>query len=148
MLAISLAVATDGSDVLVLPVRAATDPDDAAPALVATAPPPADEVRTEAEALLPVTRLTGRAGETLTQLRPGRYPGAAAAARRRATAAGRAWRTAGAALARAAVDETHVTLVLPVDGRPGSSGHSSRGCCSPRTGSDWPRPGRRPALAG
>ncbi|SCF49294.1 leucyl aminopeptidase [Micromonospora matsumotoense] len=114
MLAISLAVATDGADVLVLPVRVATDPDDAAPALVATAPPPADEVRTEAEALLPVTRLTGRAGETLTQLRPGRTP-----ARLLLLGVGdggeRAWRTAGAALARAAVDETHVTLALPVD---------------------------------
>ncbi|MFI9644353.1 leucyl aminopeptidase family protein [Micromonospora sp. NPDC051925] len=114
MLAISLAVAADRSDVLVLPVRAATDPDATVPALVATAPPPTDEVRTEAEALLPATRLTGRAGETLTQLRPGRAP-----ARLLLLGVGdggeRAWRTAGAALARAAVDETHVTLALPVD---------------------------------
>ncbi|WP_328340409.1 leucyl aminopeptidase family protein [Micromonospora sp. NBC_00421] len=118
MLAISLAVAVDRSDVLVLPVRAATDPDGTAPALVATAPPPADELRTEAEALLPATRLTGRAGETLTQLRPGRTP-----ARLLLLGVGdggeRAWRTAGAALARAAADETHITLALPVDATAG-----------------------------
>ncbi|MEV4773040.1 leucyl aminopeptidase family protein [Micromonospora humida] len=114
MLAISLAATLDGSDVLVLPVRAATDPDDAAPALVATASPPTDEVRAQARELLPVTRLTGRAGETLTQLRPGGSP-----ARLLLLGVGdggeRAWRTAGAALARAAVAETHVTLAVPVD---------------------------------
>ncbi|WP_329018790.1 leucyl aminopeptidase family protein [Micromonospora rifamycinica] len=118
MLAISLAVAVDRSDVLVLPVRAATDPDHSAPTLVATAPPPTDEVRAEAGALLPVARLTGRPGETLSQLRPGRTPG-------RLILLGvgdggeRAWRTAGAALARAAVAETHVTFGLPADATAG-----------------------------
>ncbi|MFJ6199727.1 leucyl aminopeptidase family protein [Micromonospora sp. NPDC092111] len=118
MLAISLAATVDRPDVLVLPVRAATEPVGAAPMLVTTAPPLIDEVRTEAAALLPAGRLTGRAGEALAQLRPGRTPG-----RLLLLGVGdggdRAWRTAGAALARAAADETHVTLALPADATAG-----------------------------
>ncbi|MFF5177295.1 leucyl aminopeptidase family protein [Micromonospora sp. NPDC000316] len=110
-----------GLDVLVLPVR----PSDAAPGGDATAVPvptavsPPDGTAEEAAALVPVARLSGRAGEIRTQLRPGRSPG-------RLLLLGigdgseSAWRSAGAALARSAADETHITIALPADMTPGA----------------------------
>ncbi|PWR11732.1 peptidase M17 [Micromonospora acroterricola] len=116
MLAIRPIVEPDRLDVLVLPVRPADPAADgeasAEPAPTAVALP--DGTADEAAALVPVTRLAGRAGEIHAQLRPGRTPG-------RLLLLGigdggeAAWRTAGAALARAAADETHITIALPVD---------------------------------
>ncbi|MEV4761516.1 leucyl aminopeptidase family protein [Micromonospora chokoriensis] len=108
MLAIRLIAEPDRLDVLVLPVRAADSAE-----LVPTAVTPPDGTADEAAALVPAARLTGRAGEIHTQLRPGRTPG-----RMLLLGIGdggeAAWRTAGAALARAATDETHITIALPV----------------------------------
>ncbi|RLP93914.1 leucyl aminopeptidase family protein [Micromonospora sp. BL4] len=114
MLAIRPIAEPDRLDVLVLPVRPAAEPADgdasAEPAPTAVALP--DGTAEEAAALVPVARLTGRAGEIRTHLRPGRTPG-------RLLLLGigdggeAAWRTAGAALARAAADETYITLALP-----------------------------------
>ncbi|WFF02728.1 leucyl aminopeptidase family protein [Micromonospora sp. WMMD964] len=108
MLAIRLIAEPDRLDVLVLPVRAA-DPAE----LVPTAVAPPDGTVEEAAALVPAARLTGRAGEIHTQLRPGRTPG-----RMLLLGVGdggeAAWRTAGAALARSATDETHITIALPI----------------------------------
>ncbi|MCI4064104.1 leucyl aminopeptidase family protein [Micromonospora sp. R77] len=111
MLAIRLLSEPDRLDTLVLPIRPAEDGDVPAE-LLPTVPAAADEVRAEATALLPATRLTGRAGDVREHLRPGGSPlrllllGAGAADEPN-------WRAAGAALARAAKDETHVTLMLP-----------------------------------
>ncbi|MBM0232637.1 leucyl aminopeptidase family protein [Micromonospora sp. STR1_7] len=119
MLDIRLVAESDRLDVLVLPVR----PADQAPGGEASAVPVPTAVATpdgtadEAAALTPVARLTGRAGEIRTQLRPGRTPG-------RLLLLGigdgdeAAWRTAGAALARSAVDETHITVALPAQVTP------------------------------
>ncbi|MEV1156304.1 leucyl aminopeptidase family protein [Micromonospora chokoriensis] len=108
MLAIRLIAEPDRLDVLVLPVRAADSAE-----LVPTAVTPPDGTGDEAAALVPAARLTGRAGEIHTQVRPGRTPG-----RMLLLGIGdgseAAWRTAGAALARAATDETHITIALPV----------------------------------
>ncbi|MFC4148562.1 leucyl aminopeptidase family protein [Micromonospora mangrovi] len=114
MLAIRLLSGPERLDTLVLPIRPTGRAEDAdVPAeLVPTVAAPADDVRAEATALLPATRLTGRAGDVREHLRPGGTPlrllllgvGAADEA---------GWRTAGAALARAAKNETHVTLLLP-----------------------------------
>ncbi|WUR60644.1 leucyl aminopeptidase family protein [Micromonospora chokoriensis] len=108
MLAIRLIAEPDRLDVLVLPVRAADSAE-----LVPTAVTPPDGTADEAAALVPAARLTGRAGEIHAQLRPGRTPG-----RMLLLGIGdggeAAWRTAGAALARAATDETHITIALPV----------------------------------
>ncbi|MEU5904211.1 leucyl aminopeptidase family protein [Micromonospora sp. NPDC047527] len=116
MLVIRPIAEPDGLDVLVLPVR----PSDAAPEGDASAVPvptavsPPDGTAEEAAALVPVARLSGRAGEIRTQLRPGRSPG-------RLLLLGigdgseSAWRSAGAALARSAADETHITIALPAD---------------------------------
>ncbi|MEU8217381.1 leucyl aminopeptidase family protein [Micromonospora taraxaci] len=108
MLAIRLIAEPDRLDVLVLPVRAADSAE-----LVPTAVTPPDGTADEAAALVPAARLTGRAGEIHTQVRPGRTPG-----RMLLVGIGdggeAAWRTAGAALARAATDETHITIALPV----------------------------------
>ncbi|MET7862003.1 leucyl aminopeptidase family protein [Micromonospora taraxaci] len=108
MLAIRLIAEPDRLDVLVLPVRAADSAE-----LVPTAATPPDGTADEAAALVPAARLTGRAGEIHTQVRPGRTPG-----RMLLLGIGdggeAAWRTAGAALARAATDETHITIALPV----------------------------------
>ncbi|MGW3785142.1 leucyl aminopeptidase family protein [Micromonospora chokoriensis] len=112
MLAIRLIVEPDRLDVLVLPVRAADSAE-----LVPTAVTPPDGTADEAAALVPAARLTGRAGEIHTQVRPGRTPG-----RMLLLGIGdggeAAWRTAGAALARAATDETHITIALPVEVTP------------------------------
>ncbi|MEU4436202.1 leucyl aminopeptidase family protein [Micromonospora chalcea] len=116
MLVIRLVSGPAGSDALVLPVRPGK-PDSAessgSPAeLVPTAVAPGDDVRAEAAALLPATRLTGAAGEVREHLRPGGAP-----ARLWLIGVGsgdeRDWRTAGAALARAAKDETQITIALP-----------------------------------
>ncbi|RQX59958.1 peptidase M17, partial [Micromonospora chalcea] len=74
MLVIRLVSGPAGSDALVLPVRPGK-PDSAdssgSPAeLVPTAVAPGDDVRAEAAALLPATRLTGAAGEVREHLRP------------------------------------------------------------------------------
>ncbi|MBQ0979874.1 M17 family metallopeptidase [Micromonospora sp. M61] len=114
MLAIRLIAEPDRLDVLVLPVRtadaAAGGDTSAEPVSTAVAPP--DGTADEAAALVPAARLSGRAGEIHTQLRPGRTPG-------RLLLLGigdgdeAAWRTAGAALARSAADEIHITIALP-----------------------------------
>ncbi|MET8306325.1 leucyl aminopeptidase family protein [Micromonospora sp. NPDC005173] len=119
MLAIRPIAEPDRLDVLVLPVRPAEQAADGdAPAVpVPTAVAPPDGTAEEAAALAPAARLTGRAGEVHTQLRAGRSPG-------RLLLIGigdggeAAWRAAGAALARSAVDETHITIALPVDVTP------------------------------
>jgi leucyl aminopeptidase len=114
VLAIRLLSGPERPDTLVLPIRPggrAGDPD--VPATpVRTAVAPADDLLAEATALIPAARLTGRAGEAREHLRPGGSPlrllllgvGAADEA---------GWRTAGAALARAAAGETHLTVLLP-----------------------------------
>ncbi|MET8229880.1 leucyl aminopeptidase family protein [Micromonospora sp. NPDC005298] len=116
MLDIRLVAESDRLDVLVLPVRptgpATGGAASAVPAPTAVALP--DGTADEAAALTPVARLTGRAGEIRTQLRPGRTPG-------RLLLLGigdgdeAAWRTAGAALARSCADETHITIALPAE---------------------------------
>ncbi|WP_406077475.1 leucyl aminopeptidase family protein [Micromonospora sp. NBC_00858] len=119
MLAIRPIAEPDRLDVLVLPVRPAEQAADGdAPAVpVPTAVAPPDGTAEEATALAPAARLTGRAGEVHTQLRAGRSPG-------RLLLIGigdggeAAWRAAGAALARSAVDETHITIALPSDVTP------------------------------
>ncbi|MFE9205383.1 leucyl aminopeptidase family protein [Micromonospora sp. NPDC007230] len=112
MLAIRLVREPERLDTLVLPVRPVGP--DRPPALVPTASPPGDDVRAEATALLPAARLTGAAGEVREHLRPGGTP-----ARLVLLGVGdgdeHGWRTAGAALARAAKDETYVTVALPAD---------------------------------
>ncbi|WP_406074762.1 leucyl aminopeptidase family protein [Micromonospora sp. NBC_01638] len=116
MLAIRLTAEPDRLDVLVLPVRpadqAAGGDTSAEPMSAAVALP--DGTADEAAALAPAARLTGRAGEIHTQLRPGRTPGRLLLL---GIGAGdeTAWRTAGAALARSAADETHITIALPAD---------------------------------
>lgn len=76
MLAIRLIAEPDRLDVLVLPVRtadaAAGGDTSAEPVSTAVAPP--DGTADEAAALVPAARLSGRAGEIHTQLRPGRTP--------------------------------------------------------------------------
>ncbi|RZU73082.1 leucyl aminopeptidase [Micromonospora kangleipakensis] len=116
MLAIRLVSGPTRLDTLVLPIRPVGPGEgpDAPAALVTTASPPSGEVLAEAEALLPAARLTGRAGELREHLRPGATP-------QRLVLLGvgegdeRGWRAAGAALARAARDETHITVMLPGD---------------------------------
>ncbi|WP_174536444.1 leucyl aminopeptidase family protein [Micromonospora chalcea] len=116
MLVIRLVSGPVGSDALVLPVRPgkpdSTDSPGSGAELVPTAVASGDDVRAEAAALLPVTRLTGAAGEVREHLRPG---GAPARLWLLGVGAGdeRDWRTAGAALARAAKDETQITIALP-----------------------------------
>ncbi|MBM0227947.1 MULTISPECIES: M17 family metallopeptidase [Micromonospora] len=116
MLAIRLVNGPERLDTLVLPIRPvgpAEGPDVPA-ALVPTAPPAPGDVLAEADALLPATRLAGRAGELHEHLRPRGTP-------QRLVLLGvgegdeRGWRIAGAALARAVKDETHVTVMLPAD---------------------------------
>ncbi|MFF5174222.1 leucyl aminopeptidase family protein [Micromonospora sp. NPDC000089] len=117
MLAIRLTAGTDRLDTLVLPVSASGDSSATAsgesPAtLASTGPAVPPEVLAEATALLPVARSTGRAGETLIHLRPAGTPGRLVLLGV-GDGADRAWRTAGAALSRAAADETQVTVALP-----------------------------------
>ncbi|MEU7750920.1 leucyl aminopeptidase family protein [Micromonospora sp. NPDC049171] len=119
MLAIRLTAEPDRLDVLVLPVRPVDPAVDGGASVepVSTATTPPDDTAGEAAALVPAARLTGRAGEIHTQLRPGRTPG-------RLLLLGigdggeAAWRTAGAALARSAADETHITIALPAEVTP------------------------------
>ncbi|MEU4481659.1 leucyl aminopeptidase family protein [Micromonospora sp. NPDC023966] len=110
MLAIRLVSGPARPDTLVLPIR--PEGPDAPAALVTTAAPPGDDVRAEAVALLPAARLTGAAGEVREHLRPGGSP-----ARIWLLGVGAGdehdWRVAGAALARAAKDETYITVSLP-----------------------------------
>ncbi|MER7457273.1 leucyl aminopeptidase family protein [Micromonospora sp. NPDC126480] len=110
MLAIRLLAEPDRLDVLALPVRPAGAQSPAEPVPVGTALP--DGVADELSALVPAARLTGAPGETWTQVRPGRVP-----VRLLPLGVGTgdegAWRAAGAALVRAARDESHVTLALP-----------------------------------
>jgi leucyl aminopeptidase len=114
VLAIRLVAEPDRLDTLVLPVRpAGTEAGGDAPvAPVPTASVLPDGVLEEAAALVPAARLTGRAGEVRTHLRPGRTPAVLVL-----TGIGAGdeadWRRAGAALARALADETHVTIALP-----------------------------------
>ncbi|MET8365342.1 MULTISPECIES: leucyl aminopeptidase family protein [unclassified Micromonospora] len=123
MLAIRPLAEPDRLDVLVLPVRP-TDPaaggaagGDPPAELAPTAVTPPDGTAEEAAALVPVARLSGRAGEIRTHLRPGRSPG-------RLVLLGigdggeSSWRAAGAALARSAADETQITIALPAEVTP------------------------------
>ncbi|SCL26729.1 leucyl aminopeptidase [Micromonospora nigra] len=119
MLAIRLTAEPERLDVIALPVRSVAD-SSAEPVPAGVALP--DGVAEEAAALVPLARLTGRAGETRMQLRPGRTP-----ERLLLLGVGEGdeagWRAAGAALARAAERETYVTLSLPA----GVSGAAVRG---------------------
>ncbi|MFR9777122.1 leucyl aminopeptidase family protein [Micromonospora sp. MS34] len=110
MLAIRLVSEPERLDTLVLPVR--NEGSDAPATLVPTASPPADDLQAEATALIPAARLSGAAGEVREHLRPGGTPGRLVLL---GVGAGdeQSWRTAGAALARAAQDEAQVTVVLP-----------------------------------
>ena len=116
MLAIRLVSGPERPDTLVLPLRSAgsAEEPDAPAALVPTAPALPGDLLTEAAALIPAARLTGRTGEVREHLRPGGSP-----LRLLLLGVGegdeRAWRTAGAALARAAKDETCITVALPAD---------------------------------
>ncbi|MGN9774494.1 leucyl aminopeptidase family protein [Micromonospora sp. H33] len=113
MLAIRLLAQPDRLDVLALPVRPVTGAESPAePVPVAAALP--DGVADEAVALAPAARLAGTPGEVWTQVRPGGVPGRLLLL---GVGAGdeTAWRKAGAALARTAKDESHVTLALPAD---------------------------------
>jgi leucyl aminopeptidase len=119
VLAIRLVAEPDRLDTLVLPIRPGgpAEGDDVPATLVPTAPALPAEVLAEAAALPPAARLTGRAGEVQAHLRPSRSPG-----RLLLLGVGdggeRAWRTAGAALARAARDETQITVAMPSDVEP------------------------------
>ncbi|WFE38273.1 leucyl aminopeptidase family protein [Micromonospora sp. WMMD998] len=116
MLAIRLVSGSTGPDALVLPVRPGAP--DAPPEVVPTATTPGDDIRAEVAALLPVARHTGAAGEIREHLRPGGAP-----SRLWLLGVGdgdeRAWRSAGAALARAAKSETQITIAL--SGRAGAT---------------------------
>ncbi|WP_184681745.1 leucyl aminopeptidase family protein [Micromonospora echinospora] len=112
MLVIRLVSGPVGSDALALPVRPGKPGSPAE--LVPTAVSPGEDVRAEAAAVLPATRLTGAAGEVREHLRPGGAPG-----RLWLLGVGNGeehdWRAAGAALARAAKDETQITIALPAE---------------------------------
>ncbi|MEV0002613.1 leucyl aminopeptidase family protein [Micromonospora sp. NPDC050980] len=110
MLAIRLVSGPTRPDTLVLPVRPGRP--DTPPELVPTGSPPEDDVRAEATVLLPATRLTGATGEVREHLRPG---GAPTRLWLLGVGAGDEpdWRSAGAALARAAKDETQLTISVP-----------------------------------
>ena len=141
MLAIRLVAESDGSGTLALPIRPADPPDtadpdapdrgsdsDAGPAsgarsteaagtLVATTLAIAPELRDETTALLPDIEHSGRAGTAHLAYRPLRDPG-----RILLVGIGSGdeadWRAAGAALARAGVDESSITLAMPIDLQP------------------------------
>ncbi|MFF3866724.1 leucyl aminopeptidase family protein [Micromonospora sp. NPDC001898] len=116
MLAIRLVSGPERSDSLALPIRPAqaAEGGDAPATLPAGLPVPDDDVLAEAAALAPAARATGRAGEVHLHLRPGRTPGRLLLA---GIGAGdeAGWRAAGAALARTAGGETHLTVGLPGD---------------------------------
>ncbi|WFE59733.1 leucyl aminopeptidase family protein [Micromonospora sp. WMMD712] len=119
MLAIRLVGGPERPDALALPIRPVGAAEDGAAraVLLPGLPALADDVLAEAAALVPAARATGRAGETHVHLRPGRLP-----ARLLLVGAGdgdeAGWRAAGAALARAASGETHLTIMMPVDAEP------------------------------
>ncbi|WP_431908971.1 leucyl aminopeptidase family protein [Micromonospora carbonacea] len=119
MLAIRLVGGPERPDALALPIRPAGVAEDGAAraVLLPGLPALADDVLAEAAALVPAARATGRAGEAHVHLRPGRVP-----ARLLLVGAGdgdeAGWRAAGAALARAASGETHLTIMMPVDAGP------------------------------
>ncbi|GGM26110.1 leucyl aminopeptidase [Micromonospora sonchi] len=111
MLAIRLTAEPDRLATVALPVRpGGVDDAPAEPVPAAVALP--DGVADTAAALAPLARLTGRAGEVRDQLRPGAVP-----TRLLLVGIGEgdeaAWRSAGAALVRAAKDETYVTFSMP-----------------------------------
>ncbi|MEV6689930.1 leucyl aminopeptidase family protein [Micromonospora sp. NPDC051196] len=111
MLAIRLTVEPDRLDAVALPLRpGAADGTSAEPVPTAVALPAG--VADEAAALASMAGLTGRVGEVHRQLRPGAAP-----ARLLLVGVGEGdesgWRSAGAALARAGKDETHITVALP-----------------------------------
>ncbi|RIV31314.1 leucyl aminopeptidase family protein [Micromonospora radicis] len=111
MLAIRLTAEPDRLDTLALPVRpGATDDAPAQPVPTGVQLP--EGVADEAAALVPLARSKGRTGEVRGHLRPGRTP-----ARLLLVGLGggdeAAGRAAGAALFRAARDETHITFALP-----------------------------------
>jgi leucyl aminopeptidase len=116
VLAIRLVDGPERPDVLVLPIRSADDGDVPA-ALPPDLPALPDEVSAEVTALVPAARATGRAGEVHAHLRPGRTPGRLLLAGIGSGDEG-GWRAAGAALARAASGETHITILMPVDVAP------------------------------
>ncbi|WP_229402743.1 leucyl aminopeptidase family protein [Micromonospora okii] len=113
MLAIRLVDGAERPDVLVLPVRS-VEGGGVPAALSPDLPVLPDDVLTEATALVPATRATGRAGEVHPHLRPGRTPG-----RLLLVGIGSGdepgWRAAGAALARAGSNETQITIAMPAD---------------------------------
>ncbi|MEU8022697.1 leucyl aminopeptidase family protein [Micromonospora haikouensis] len=119
MLAIRLVGGPERSDALALPIRPAGTAEDGAQGatVLPGLPALADDVLAEAAALAPAARATGRAGEVHVHLRPGRVP-----ARLLLVGAGdgdeSGWRAAGAALARSASGETHLTIMMPVDVEP------------------------------
>ncbi|WP_320065669.1 leucyl aminopeptidase family protein [Micromonospora sp. RTGN7] len=118
MLAIRLVSGPERPDALAVPIHPAraaeAEGGTGAATLPAGLPALDDDVLAEAAALAPAARATGRAGEVHVHLRPARTPG-------RLLLAGvgdgdeAGWRAAGAALARAAASETHLTIVLPGD---------------------------------
>ncbi|GGL92384.1 MULTISPECIES: leucyl aminopeptidase family protein [Micromonospora] len=121
MLAFRLVAEPERLDTLVLPVRAEsgspTGAEQATGSLPGTVPALTDQVRDEVVALLPAAKFTGRAGETRDHLRPSGTP---ARLLLLGTGAGdeAAWRTAGAALARAAAAQPHLTVATPADVTP------------------------------
>ncbi|TCB99679.1 leucyl aminopeptidase family protein [Micromonospora zingiberis] len=116
MLAIRLTAEPDRLGAVALPLRPGAGDGAAAEPVPTDVALPVGVVD-EATALAPMAGLTGRAGEVHRQLRPGAAPG-----RLLLVGVGdgdeSAWRAAGAALARAAKDETHLTVALPVGGSP------------------------------
>lgn len=116
MFAIRLLAEPERLDVLALPVRPAAEAEPSAQLVPVAAALP-DGIADELTALLPAARLGGDAGQTWNQIRPGQAPGRLVPF---GIGAGdeAAWRTAGAALARAAADAAHVTLLLPVAATP------------------------------
>ncbi|SCE77154.1 leucyl aminopeptidase family protein [Micromonospora mirobrigensis] len=113
MLAIRLVTGPDRLDTLVLPVRPGGPADGDAPAVLVPTPSALpDDVLAEAATLIPAARLTGRPGETREHLRPTSTP-------QRLLLLGvgdgdeAGWRTAGAALARAARAENRLVVALP-----------------------------------
>ncbi|MGC4804590.1 leucyl aminopeptidase family protein [Micromonospora sp. DT233] len=118
MLAIRLVSGAERPEALAVPIRPA--PAGEAAGADGAATPPADlpalgdGVLAEAAALVRPARATGRAGEVHVHLRPAGTPTRLLLA---GIGAGDepGWRSAGAALARAAASETHLTIVLPGD---------------------------------
>jgi leucyl aminopeptidase len=112
VLAIRVVPAPDRPDALALPVRPTGNADDGPATLVPTAAPLPDELTDEAAALLPAVEHTGAAGVTHLSVRPRHTPARLLLLGVGAGDEG-AWRTAGAALARAATRSTSVTVAMP-----------------------------------